>query len=287
MKKITRALLLGILLLIIGSFAFASGSKENVNTATTTKNIRIGVSPGPYGDMIKVAIKPYLESKGYNVSVVQFSDWVQPDQALNNGEIEANLMQHTIYLNAFSKANNLDLSALIAVPTAGAGVFSNQYTSLDQLQEGDQIALASDATNLARSLGILSRFNIIKLKADVDPTKVSLLDVIDNPKKLVFKTLDGAQIVRSLESVAIGIVPGNYAIAANLDYTKALAIEKLAEGYKNVVALRTSDIEGELGKLLKDAVESQQFFDAITETGSIFNTFDRPQWWIDKYGENK
>lgn len=285
MKQISKALLFGILLLSIGSFAFAGGNKETNDS--NTKNIRIGVSPGPYGDMVKVAIAPYLEAKGYEVSVVQFSDWVQPDQALNNGEIEANLMQHTIYLDAFSKANKLDLSSLIAVPTAGAGVFSNKYTSLDQLQDGDQIALASDATNLARSLGILARYNIITLKENIDPTKVSLLDIADNPKNLEFKTLDGAQIVRSLDSVSIGIVPGNYAIAANLDYTEALAIEKLAEGYKNVVAIRTSDINSELGNLLKEAVESNEFYTAITDLNNIFNTFDRPQWWIDKYGENK
>ena len=285
MKQISKALLFGILLLSIGSFAFAGGNKETNDS--NTKNIRIGVSPGPYGDMVKVAIAPYLEAKGYEVSVVQFSDWVQPDQALNNGEIEANLMQHTIYLDAFSKANKLDLSSLIAVPTAGAGVFSNKYTSLDQLQDGDQIALASDATNLARSLGILARYNIITLKENIDPTKVSLLDIADNPKNLEFKTLDGAQIVRSLDSVSIGIVPGNYAIAANLDYNEALAIEKLAEGYKNVVAIRTSDINSELSNLLKEAVESNEFYAAITDLNNIFNTFDRPQWWIDKYGENK
>jgi len=285
MNKLTKVLVLGALLLSIGSFAFAGGNKE-VSTEDS-KDIRIGVSPGPYGDMVKVAIAPYLESKGYTVSVVQFSDWVQPDQALNNGEIEANLMQHTIYLNAFSKANNLDLSSLIAVPTAGAGVFSNKYTSLDQLQDNDQVALASDATNLARSLGILARYDIITLKDNIDPTKVSLLDIKDNPKNLVFKTLDGAQIVRSLDSVEIGIVPGNYAIAAGLDYNKALAIEKLAEGYKNVVAVRTADVDSALGQVLKDAVESSQFFDAITDSDNIFNTFDRPQWWIDKYGENK
>lgn len=285
MKNIQKGLLLGLLLLSITSFAFANGDKENQQSSSN--NIRIGVSPGPYGSMIEVAIAPYLEKQGYTVEVVQFSDWVQPDQSLNNGEIDANLMQHTIYLDAFSKANKLDLTSLIAVPTAGAGVFSNTYTSLDQLKDKDQVALASDATNLARSLGILARYNIITLKDDIDPTKVSLLDIKTNPKNLVFKTLDGAQIVRSLDSVSVGIVPGNYAIAAKLDYTKALAIEKLAEGYKNVVAIRTSDLNSELAKVLKDAVESEEFYSAIIDSDNIFNSFDRPQWWIDKYGENK
>ncbi|MCH3919953.1 MAG: MetQ/NlpA family ABC transporter substrate-binding protein [Sphaerochaeta sp.] len=287
MRSTKKVLVTLLITAVLASAAlFANGAKET-SSPTTTKQIRIGVSPGPYGDMVKQAIAPYLEKQGYTVSVVQFSDWVQPDQALNNGEIEANLMQHTVYLNAFSKANNLDLAAVIIVPTAGAGVFSHVYTSLDQLKTGDQVAIASDVTNLARSLGILARFGVITLKDGIDPTKVSLSDIASNPKNLKFQTLDGAQISRSLDSVAIGIVPGNYAIAAGLDYTKALAIEKLAEGYKNVVAVRTPDVDSQLGRDLKAAVESEDFYNAITKPGSIFNSFDRPQWWVDKYGEGK
>jgi len=286
MKKLTKICITSLLLLSVSAFAFAGGKSEKQNYENT-KEIRIGVSPGPYGDMITKAIAPYLEKEGYQVKVVQFSDWVQPDQSLHNGEIEANLMQHTIYLNAFSEANKLSLSPLIAVPTAGAGVFSNKYSSLDELQEGDAVALASDPTNLARSLGILSRFHVITIKTDTDPTKVSLSDITSNPKNLQFKTLDGAQIVRSLDSVAIGIVPGNYAIASHLDYSKALAIEKLAEGYKNVVAVRDEDLDSPLGSLLKDAVESPLFYAAITDKNDIFSSFDRPEWWVNQYGEGK
>lgn len=286
MKKIVKYALTLLLLLSLVSAVFAAGSKETTGP-TTRKDLRIGVSPGPYGDMITKAIAPYLEKQGYTVSVVQFSDYVQPDLALNNGEIEANLMQHTVYLNQFSKDNNLDLSAVIIVPTAGAGVFSNVYTSLDQLKNGDQVALPSDATNLARALGILSRYGLITLKDGIEATKVSLLDVASNPKNLQFRPLDAAQISRSLDSVAIGVVPGNFAIAAGLDFTKALAIEKLAENYKNVVAVRTVDLNAQLGQDLKAAVESPEFYDAVTRPGSQFIGFDRPQWWIEKYGEGK
>ncbi|MGD1818711.1 MAG: MetQ/NlpA family ABC transporter substrate-binding protein [Pleomorphochaeta sp.] len=283
-KKFFKQILILCLFLLSTSNLFAGGNKESQNN--NSNQLRIGVSPGPYGDMVNQAIKPYLEKLGYDVTVVSFSDWVQPDMALNNGEIEANLMQHTIYLEAFSKANKLDLGKVIAIPTAGAGVFSNKYTNLSQLKEGDQIAIASDVTNLARSLKLLSLNNIITLKDNIDPTKASLLDIKDNPKNLKFVTLDGAQISRSLDSVAIAIVPGNYAIAAKLDYTKALAIERLDEGYKNVMAVRTSDINSKLGQDLKEAIESEDFYNAITKTGSIFNSFDRPQWWIEKYGRD-
>lgn len=280
-NQISKFLTILFISIFVATGLFAQGNKE-----VSSNQLRIGVSPGPYGDMVEQALKPYLEKIGYDVSVVKFSDWVQPDVALDNGEIEANLMQHTIYLEAFSKANNLNLGKILAVPTAGAGVFSNKYTSLSQVQDGDQIAIASDVTNLARSLGILSVNGLITLKDDIDPTKASLLDIKSNPKNLKFVTLDGAQIVRSLDSVEVAIVPGNYAIAAKLDYTKALAIERLAEGYKNVVAVRTDDIDSKLGNDLKAAVESKEFHDAITATGSIFNSFDRPQWWVDKYGRD-
>lgn len=183
MKKTIRYFLTIALLVSSASVLFAGGAKE-VSAPTTRKDIRIGISPGPYGDMITQAIAPYLEKNGYTVSVVQFSDYVQPDLALNNGEIEANLMQHTVYLNQFSKDNNLSLSPVIVVPTAGAGVFSSRYTSLDQLKNGDQVAIPSDATNLARALGILARYGLITVKPDVEATKISLLDIASNPKNL-------------------------------------------------------------------------------------------------------
>lgn len=286
MKKTIRYFLTIALLVSSASVLFAGGAKE-VSAPTTRKDIRIGISPGPYGDMITQEIAPYLEKNGYTVSVVQFSDYVQPDLALNNGEIEANLMQHTVYLNQFSKDNNLSLSPVIVVPTAGAGVFSSRYTSLDQLKNGDQVAIPSDATNLARALGILARYGLITVKPDVEATKISLLDIASNPKNLQFKPLDAAQISRSLDSVAIGVVPGNFAIAAGMDFSKALAIEKLAENYKNVVVVRTVDLNAQLGQDLKAAVESPEFYDAITKEGSQFGSFDRPQWWVDTYGEGK
>lgn len=281
-KNILKNILILSLVLLSSINVFAQGNGEKQQSDST--QLRVGVSPGPYGSMVEKALKPYLEKLGYSVEVITFSDWVQPDVALANGEIEANLMQHTVYLEAFSKANNLDLDKIIAVPTAGAGVFSNKYTSLDQLEDGDQIAFASDATNLARSLRILSQHGIITLKENIDPTKASLLDIASNPKNLEFVTLDGAQISRSLDSVDVAIVPGNYAIAAKLDYTKALAIEKLDEGYKNVITVRSEDVNSQLGKDLKAAVESQDFYLAITSKDDIFTSFDKPQWWIDKYG---
>ncbi len=287
MKKIKKILALGLVsVLAIGIFA-GCGSKSNDEGKSNkdSKDIKIGVCPGPYGDMVEKAIEPYLQSLGYKVEVVDFTDYVQPDQALASGEIDANLMQHTVYLEKFAEDNNLDIKSIIEVPTAGAGVFSEKLKSLDELKDGDKVAIPTDAVNLARSLRLLETLGVIKLKEDVDATKATTADVTENKKNLEFVTLDAAQISRSLDSVAIGVIPGNYAIAAGLDFNSALGVEKLAEGYKNVIAVRGEDVDSELGKDLKAAVESEEFFNAITEDGSEFKSFDRPDWWTAKYGD--
>ena len=287
MKKIKKILALGLVsVLAIGVFA-GCGSKSNDEGKSNkdSKDIKIGVCPGPYGDMVEKAIEPYLQSLGYKVEVVDFTDYVQPDQALASGEIDANLMQHTVYLEKFAEDNNLDIKSIIEVPTAGAGVFSEKLKSLDELKDGDKVVIPTDAVNLARSLRLLETLGVIKLKEDVDATKATTADVTENKKNLEFVTLDAAQISRSLDSVAIGVVPGNYAIAAGLDFNSALGVEKLAEGYKNVIAVRGEDVDSELGKDLKAAVESEEFFNAITEDGSEFKSFDRPDWWTAKYGD--
>lgn len=256
-------------------------------SATDSKSIKIGVCPGPYGEMVEKAIAPSLEEKGYKVEVVNFTDYVQPDQALASGEINANLMQHTVYLEKFAADNNLKISSIIEVPTAGAGVFSNTIKSFDELKSGDKVAIATDAVNLARSLRLLRDLGIIKIKDNIDETKATTADISENKYSLEFVTIDAAQISRSLDSVAIGVIPGNYAIAANLKFEDALGVEKLAKGFKNVVAVKTEDLDSELGKDLKAAVESEKFYNAITAEGSTFKAFDRPDWWIEKYGKDK
>ncbi|HIW48244.1 MAG TPA: methionine-binding protein [Firmicutes bacterium] len=263
----------------------ASGTEETASTQQEDKDLKFGVCAGPYGDMITQAITPSLEEQGYTVEIVEFTDYVQPDQALASGDIDANLMQHQAYLDQFAADNHLDIVSVINVPTAGAGVFSHSITSLDELQDGDTVAIPIDAVNLARSLRFLRDLGVITLNGEIDETKASVADIAENPKNLEFVTMDAAQISRSLDSVAIGVVPGNYAIAAELDFADALGVEKLDEDIKNVIAVRTEDEDG-LGQVLKDIVESEAFHDAIMADDSIFRDFDKPQWWVDKYGED-
>lgn len=283
MKKFNKAVIAALLTLSLGLTACASGTNTGNKTTTKSKDITIGVCPGPYGDMVKKAIAPYLTKKGYKVDVREFSDYVQPDKALANKEIDANLFQHTVYLQKFSKDNNLNLSAVIAVPTAGMGVFSNTVKALKNLKDGAKVAIPNDASNLARALVLLKNEGLINIKSDINPAKATENDVTENKKKLQFIPIEAAQLPRSLDSVDIAAIPGNYAISAGLDYSKALAIEKLTENYKNIVAVRTEDLNKSLGKDLKAAVESEEFKNAIEDKNGEFKSFNKPEWYQNKW----
>jgi len=154
MNKFKKIIGLTLALTLTVGFSACSGSKATTSEKNS-KNIVIGVCPGPYGDMVRKAIAPALEKKGYKVETKEFSDYVQPNKALANKEIDVNLFQHTAYLQKFSKDNKLDLSPVIVVPTAGMGIFSNKVKSLDSLKDGAQVAIPNDASNLARALVLL------------------------------------------------------------------------------------------------------------------------------------
>lgn len=274
LKKLTVAgLSLTLALGVVGC-----GANNKKAEGGDTKDIIVGVCPGPYGDMVTEAIAPQLEKKGYKVTVKEFSDYVLPDKALANKEIDANLMQHTAYLKKFSADNNLELSAVQIVPTAGMGIFSNNTDSLKDLKDGAKIAVPNDPSNLARALKLLNTLELIKIKADVDQTKATIKDIESNPHNFEFVEIEAPQLARSLDSTDIALVPGNYAIASNLDFADALEIEKLDENYKNVVAVRTEDLEKDLGKDLKEAVESKEFREVI-ENGK-YKDFDKPEWYV-------
>jgi D-methionine transport system substrate-binding protein len=279
MKILKKLAVLVVLGTIGASLAACGSSKESAKTDSKegNKNIVVGVCPGPYGDMVKEALAPVLKAKGYTVTTKEFSDYIQPDKALDNKEIDANLFQHTEYLKKFSSDNNLNISPVIVVPTLGMGIFSNTITSLDQLKDGAKVAIPNDASNLARALKLLKDNGIIKLKDNIDETKATEKDVAENSKNIKFTPIEGAQLARSIDSVDAAAIPGNFAFASKFDYSKALAVEKLTENYKNVIAVRTDDLDKELGKDLKEAVESKEFKEAI-ENGE-FKDFSKPEWW--------
>jgi D-methionine transport system substrate-binding protein len=246
--------------------------------APSGKDVVFGVSPGPYGDMVRKAIAPGLEKRGYKVTVKEFSDYVQPNLALANGSINANLFQHSVYLAKFSADKGLQLSPILSVPTAGAGLYSRRIKSLDELKPGDELVVSNDPTNLARHLRFLQKVGLVKLRPDADPAKVSEKDVVENPRQLKIRPIEAAQAPRALDSVTLVVVNGNFAVAAGIPLSSAIVTEQLDETLKNVVAVRTEDLDAPLGKDIRAVLESKEFRAAIDDPAGSFKDFQKPAW---------
>ncbi|MBN3114218.1 metal ABC transporter substrate-binding protein [Pectobacterium brasiliense] len=261
---------LGITLLAAGmQLALASSDPQTIT---------FGVAPGPYGDMVNLAIKPELVKKGYKVVVREFSDYVQPNLALANGSIDANLFQHTLYLEKFAADKGLKISPLITVPTASMGFYSKKIKSLDELKKGDVVTLSNDATNLARGLRFLQSIGLVTIKADIDPTKASEKDILENPRGLVFKPMEAAQLPRTLDSVTASLVNGNFALASGMKLSSAIKLETLDENLKNIIAVRTDDLDKPFVKDTKVIVESPAYAAVINDPALMYSQFQKPEW---------
>lgn len=277
MKKLFLAIILG---LVIGTLAACGGtdskeSNEKTSTQEETKEIKIGATAGPYSDMATKAIKPGLEEKGYKVEIVEFSDYIQPNKALNNDDIQANLFQHSIYLENFAKENKMELTGLIAVPTAPMGIYSNKYKTLKDIKDGATITIPNDPTNAARAFNTLVDEGLITLNSNVDPLTVSEKDIKENKKNLKFQPIEAGQLPRSVESTDLAAVPGNFALAAKMDLLSALALENMLDPYRNVVAVTTANKDSQLAKDIKAVVESDEFEKIIDVE---FKGFGKPEW---------
>lgn len=277
MKKWYLVLLSALLVVVLAACGddTEKADESKVGTAEESKEIKLGATAGPYSDMLKKAIIPQLEEKGYKVELVEFSDYVQPNVALDGGDIDANLFQHSIYLENFEQQNNMDLEALIIVPTAPMGFFSNTLKSVDELKEGATIAIPNDPSNAARTLSTLAKQGIIEINPDVEELKASEKDIVKNDLNLVFHPVEAASLPRQIDSVDISAVPGNFALAAGLDLTDALFLEDMPDQYRNVVAVKAENKDTQLAKDLIEIVESSQFEETID---TEFKGFGKPEW---------
>ena len=228
------------------------------------KEIVIGATAGPYSDQVKLGIKPLLEKKGYRVKVVEFNDYIQPNFALAQGSLDANVFQHIVYLTKFAGENKLALSELLKVPTAPIALYSHKHKDL-AVKEGALVALPNDPTNAARALVVLQDLGWVKLRDGIDPIRASEKDIAVNLKKIKLVPIEAAQLPRSLDDTDYSFVNGNFALASGLKLTEALALEKTGPTYQNLVAIRTEDKDKPWVKDLADAYRSREFL-VTTET---------------------
>jgi len=255
MKFTRRTLLLGAIALTLATQAIAKDPKELV----------IGTSSGPYADQIKLGIKPILEKQGYKIKIVEFNDYIQPNFALAEGSLDANVFQHIVYLNRFATEHKLALSELVKIPTAPIAIYSKKHKSLNEVRDGSTVALPNDPTNQARALVLLDQLGWIKLREKYDPIRVSEQDIAVNVKKIKLVALEAAQLPRSLQDTDYSFVNGNYALASGLKLSEALITEKISNNYINLVAIRTADKDKQFAKDLAAAYRSQAFLDVTNK----------------------
>ncbi|HLV29293.1 MAG TPA: MetQ/NlpA family ABC transporter substrate-binding protein [Burkholderiaceae bacterium] len=251
--------------IVLGAFAAAVAlGSATVQAADPAKqNLVFGATAGYNYDVLKLAIVPQLEAQGYKVKLVEFNDYVQPNLALAQGSLDANLFQHISYLNRFKEDKKLDIIDIAQSTTAPMGIYSKSRKSLEETKEGDRYTLPNDPSNLARALLLLQKHNIVKVREDIDPLRVAERDVTDNPRKIRLQPVEAAQLPRTVGDADFAIVPGNFAIAAGLDLTSAVVLEEPPVAYQQVVAVRTEDKDKPWAQDLANAFKSAAFKEAL------------------------
>jgi D-methionine transport system substrate-binding protein len=230
-KHVSLFLALALIsVLLISSFGV-------INAATVLK---VGASPVPHVAILE-SVKPILAKQGITLKIIEFQDYVQPNLALAEGELDANFFQHLPYLNQFCKDRKLDLTSIAQVHVEPIGVYSKKIKSLKDLKDKSIVAIPNDPTNEGRALLLLQQAKLIELRKEAGLTATDL-DIVKNPKNLQFKALEAAQLPRVLADVDIAVINTNYALTINLVPTKdALFIEGKESPYANILVVRTKD----------------------------------------------
>ena len=221
--------------------------------------IKVAASATPHAEILEQA-KPLLAEQGYDLQVTVFNDYVQPNEVVESGDFDANYFQHIPYLESFNEEKGTHLVNAGGIHYEPFGIYPGTKSSLDDLAEGDTIAVPNDTTNEARALLLLQDQGLIKLKDGAGLTATKK-DIVENKKDLAIKEIEAAQIPRSLKDVDIAVVNGNYALEAGLKVNKdALATEDAdsigAKTYGNVVAVKKGNEKTDATKALIKALKS-------------------------------
>jgi D-methionine transport system substrate-binding protein len=236
--------------------------------------LKVGASPTPHAEIL-AQIKPLLSKEGIDLQIIEFQDYVQPNLALAEGELNANFFQHVPYLTEFSHDHKLDLTYIAKVHIEPMGIYSKKIKSLKELGNKATVAIPNDPTNGGRALLLLQNAKLITLRKDAGLSATEL-DIVKNPKGLQVKPLEAAQLPRTLTDVDVAVINTNYALPANLIPAKdALFIENNNSPYANILAVRAKDKNNPALKKLAKALTSKTVKDFILTQykGSIVPVF--------------
>ena len=266
MKKLIAIVLTLVLALSFAACAQPEAAPAETAALETTESaapselvkVKVGASVTPHAEILN-AVKDELKAAGYDLEVVEFTDYVLPNTALEQGDLDANYFQHTPYLENFNEENGTHLVAVGKIHYEPFGIYAGKTTDLSAIPEGGSIAIPNDGTNEARALLLLEAQGLIKLKEGITFT-ATVLDIAENPKNLSIKEIEAAQLARSLQDVDAAVINGNYAIQAGLKVKDALAIEDkdsiAADTYANVLVVKEGHENDEATKALLAALQS-------------------------------
>ena len=259
MKNFKKLSVLAAAALMAVAFLAAGCGSDSQTTASSDKNVTVtvGATPVPHAEILN-EIKPLLAKEGVDLKVVEFTDYVKPNLALNDKELDANFFQHTPYLDKFNSEHGTKLKAIAKIHVEPMGIYSRKIKDLKDLADGAKVAIPNDPTNGGRALKVLETAGLIKVRPEAGVT-ATINDVVDNPKKIKFREIEAAQLPRALDDVALAVINSNYALGAGLNLVKdALAIESKDSPYANIVAIRTGDDSRAEIQKLKAALTSAE-----------------------------
>lgn len=237
----------------------SSSTADNSSSDASSTVIRVGASPSPHAEILEFA-KDQLAAKGYELEIVEFTDYVMPNVALYEGDLDANFFQHTPYLDNYNEQNGTDLVSACKVHFEPMGLYSETLTSVSDVAEGSKVGVPNDPTNEARALNLLEAQGLIKLREGAG-LNATPLDIEENPLNLEFVELEAAQLPRNLSEFAIAAINGNYAIEAGiLDkvIVNETADSESAQEYANILAVQSGELETDKTKALVEALTSDE-----------------------------
>ncbi len=272
------------LALTLGLVAFAgcgkngdssASSSDGASSSTEDKVIKVGASVTPHAEILE-QIKDDLAAEGWTLEIVEYNDYVIPNTALEDGDLDANYFQHKPYLDDFNAENGTHISAAIAVHFEPMGVYAGKSDDLSNVADGATIAVPNDTTNEARALLLLEAQGLIKLKEGAG-IQATVLDIEENPKNIEIKELEAAQIAKAIGDVDFAVLNGNYAIEAGLG--DAIAVEAAdslaADTYANYVCVREGEENSEKTEALRKAILSEKVKSFINDNyqGAVLPVF--------------
>ncbi|GAB2578116.1 lipoprotein [Paractinoplanes abujensis] len=225
--------------LLLGLAACGGNDSE---AASSSDTLKVGVSPVPHGEILKYVADNLAAKEGLKLEIVEFNDYIQPNVALQEKQLDANYFQHIPYLEEEVASKGYKFTALKPVHIEPLGVYSKTVKSLNDVPAGGVVGIPNDPSNSGRALNLLAANGLLTLKDGVG-VKATEKDITGNPKNLTFKALEAAQLPRSLEDTAVSVINGNYAIETGLKpATDSLALEKGENNpYANLVVVRTGE----------------------------------------------